>query len=70
MLDLSPIFHGQLKKRPITLIIWVLGRVEKMPEKVQKKRKIFFFVKNKYKSVTHVSTIYMHFSRVKYSLDL
>ena len=28
----SPIFHGQLKEkkiRPITFIVWVLGRVEK-----------------------------------------
>ena len=31
----SPIFHGQLKEknvRPITLIVCVLGRVEKMPK--------------------------------------
>ena len=32
----SPIFHGQLKEkkiRPITLIVWVLERAEKMPKK-------------------------------------
>ena len=32
----SPIFQGQLKEkkiRPITLIVWVLGRVKKMPKK-------------------------------------
>jgi len=31
----SPICHGQLKEkiRPITLILWVLGRVKKMPKK-------------------------------------
>ena len=33
MHDHSPIFQGQLKEkkiRPITLIVWVLGRVKKM----------------------------------------
>ena len=32
----SPIFQGQLKEtkiRPITLIVWVLGRVKKMSKK-------------------------------------
>ena len=32
----SPIFQGQLREkkiRPITLIVWVLGRVKKMPKK-------------------------------------
>ena len=56
----SPIFQGQLKVkkiRPITLIVWVLGRVEKnSKKKVKKMKKIFFFVLNKYQSVTHVST--------------
>ena len=49
----SPIFHGQLKEkeiRPITLIVWVLGRVEKkIPNKGSKNEKnIFAFVLNKY----------------------
>ena len=36
----SPIIQGQLKKiRPITLIVWVLGRIEKMP-------KTYFFKTN------------------------
>ena len=36
----SPICHCQLKEnkiRPISLIVWVLGRVEKMPKKLPKK---------------------------------
>ena len=34
----SPIFHGQLIEiRPITLIVWVLGRVEKKPKKASNK---------------------------------
>ena len=34
----SPIFHGQLKEkiRPITILVWVLRRVEKMPKKGSK----------------------------------
>ena len=55
----SPIFHGQLKEkkiRPITSIVWVLGRVEKMPKKGKKNEKKIFFVSNKYESVAHVST--------------
>ena len=47
----SPIFQGQLKFRPITLIVWVLRRVEKNAKKI-----FFVFVLNKYQSVTHVST--------------
>jgi len=34
----GPNFHGQLqekKSRPITLMVWVLGRVEKKPKKDQ-----------------------------------
>ena len=39
----SPIFHGQLKEkvRPITILVWVLRRVEKMPKKGQKMTCIF-----------------------------
>ena len=33
---------SQEKIRPITLIVWVLGRVEKMPKKGQKVKKIYF----------------------------
>ena len=39
-----PIFHGQLKgrkMRPKTLIVWVLGRVKKMPKKGSLKVKKF-----------------------------
>ena len=46
---------GSLKKiRPITLIVWVLGRAKKC----QKRIKNFFvcFCFNKYQDVTHVST--------------
>ena len=49
-----------------TLIVWVQGRVEKMPKKGSKneEKKIFFF-ENKYQSVTHVSTcIFMGFSKI------
>ena len=35
-----------------TLIVWVLGRIEKG----SRNEKIFFFVLNKYQCVTHVST--------------
>ena len=37
------------KFKPINLIVWVPGRVEKM-------KKNIIFVLNKYQSVTHVST--------------
>ena len=61
MHDHSPIFQGQLiekKIRSITFIVWVLERVEKNAlKKVKKMLKIFFFVQNKYQSVTHVSTL-------------
>ena len=43
----SPIFQGQLIEKKIkskTFIVWVLGRVKKMPKKVKKMLKIFFFV--------------------------
>ena len=48
---------SSLKKiRQITLIVWVLRRVKKMPKKVKKNEENFFcFVLNKYHSVTHVS---------------
>ena len=51
----SRIFQGQLIKkiRPITLIVWVLGRVKRWL-KIRKKN--IFFVLNKYQNVTHVST--------------
>ena len=55
----SPIFQGQLEEkkfRPITLIVWVLGRVKHGLKKCQRNEKIFFFALNKYQSVTHVST--------------
>ena len=43
--------------RPITLIVWVLGRIKKMPKKGSKnEKKYFLFVLNKYQSVPHVST--------------
>ena len=44
----SAIFQGQLREkkvRPITFIVWVLGRVEKMPKKRVKNE---IFVLNKY----------------------
>ena len=44
------------KIRPITLIVWALGRVKKNTEKKVKKMKKYFFVLNKSQSVTHVST--------------
>ena len=45
------------KIRPLSLIVWVLGRVEKMPKKVQKNVKSnFCFVLDKYPDVTHVYT--------------
>ena len=62
----SPIFQGQFKKnkiRLITLIVWVLGRVKKMPKKGKKMKKIFFFVLNKYQSVLCDTCFYVHFSR-------
>jgi len=54
----SPIVYGHLKekKRPKTLIVWVLGRVEKKIPKKSQKLKKYFFVLNKFQSVTHVST--------------
>ena len=54
----SPIFHGQLKEkiRPITILVWVLRRVEKTPKKGSKNEKKIFFVLNKYQTVSHVST--------------
>ena len=46
-----PIFQGQLNKkiRPITLIVWALGRVEKLPKKGSKnvKKNTFFRTDNK-----------------------
>ena len=56
------IAHSSLKKiRPIFLIVWVLGRVEKnakekKPEKGLTNVKNMFFILNKYQDVTHVST--------------
>ena len=41
----SPILHGQLKENKIgqiTLIVWVLGRVEKKPKKGSKIEENFF----------------------------
>ena len=41
----SPIWHGQLKEkqiRPITLIVWVLGRVDKKCQKKGSKKLNFF----------------------------
>ena len=43
------------KIRPITSIVWVLGRMEKMPKK-GKKMKEKKFVLNKYQKVTRVFT--------------
>ena len=62
-------FHGQVKEkkiRPITLIVWVLGRVENMQIKGSKKgKKKLVFVLNKYQSVTHVSTcIFQELSKI------
>ena len=55
----SPTFQCQLiekKFRPITFKVWVLGRVEKRPEKgSENEKKIFVFVLNKYQRVTHAS---------------
>jgi len=51
MLVHSTIFQGQLieKNRTITLIVWVLGTVEKMPKKGKKvRKKNIFFVLTKY----------------------
>ena len=42
----SPVFQGQLiekKITSITFIVWVLGRVEKMPKKKSKNVKNIFF---------------------------
>ena len=49
---------SSLKKiRSIFLIVWVLGRpVEKSPKKGKTCKKLFFFVLNKYQTVTNVST--------------
>ena len=46
----SPIFQAQLKEknRPITLKVWVLGRIAKMPKKGSK----IFFVLNKHQCVS------------------
>ena len=43
MHDYSPIFQGQLieKNKPITLRIWVPGRVEEMPKK--KGKNVIYF---------------------------
>ena len=41
----SPIFQGQLKEKkitPITVIVWVLGRVEKNAKKNGQKKKYIF----------------------------
>ena len=54
----NPICRSQLKEIkiiPITLKVWALGRMEKCLKRVKKWKKIFFFVSNKYQSVTHVS---------------
>ena len=43
----SPVFQGQLiekKIRSITLLVWVLGRVEKMPLKKSKKIQKYFYL--------------------------
>jgi len=65
MLVHSTIFQGQLieKNRTITLIVWVLGTVEKMPKKGKKVRKkniffVFFFFFNQI-----LKCFYVHFSR-------
>ena len=47
---------SSLKKiRPIILIVWVIGRVEKTPKKGSEKLKKISFVLNKYETVTHIS---------------
>ena len=49
---------SSLKKiRPIILIVWVIGRVEKTPKKRVRKIKLkkISFVLNKYETVTHIS---------------
>ena len=47
---------SSLKKiRPITLIVWMLWRVEKNAKKKVRKMKKKLFILNKYQSVTHVS---------------
>jgi len=54
---IDPIFQGQLieKKLDRQIIVWVLGRVEKLPKNGQKsEKKNVFVVLNKYQSVTHV----------------
>ena len=55
---IAQFFMGSSKKniRPITLIVWVLGRVKKMPKKGPTNEKKKFFVLNKYQNVTHIST--------------
>ena len=64
---------SSLKKkiRSITFIVWVLGKVEKSAlKKVKKELKIFFFVKNKYLSVTLVSTPIFQGLLKKYSFQI
>ena len=66
----SPIIQGQLiekKIRPITFIVWVLGRVEKNAKKRLKNVKNIFFC---LKQISKCDTcFYIHFSRAfkKYS---
>ena len=57
------------KIRPITLIVWVLGRVEKTQKRVRKIKKYFFCFKQIWKCDTCFS---IHFSRAfqKYSFQV
>ena len=52
------IFQGHLLKkiRPIILIVWMLGRVEKRLKKGKKKKNVLF-VFHKCQSITSVSTL-------------
>ena len=53
------VFFKASSKKKIKLIIfivWFLRRIDKMPKKGSWKWKKYFFVLNKYHSVTHVST--------------
>ena len=59
---------NSLKKiRPKTLIAWMLERVEKkMTKKGKKCKKYYFFVLNKYQSLTHVSTSIYSFRNITF----
>ena len=50
-------FKANSLKKTLIVHSWVLGRVEKMPKKGLEKLEKYFFVLNKYESVTHVSTL-------------